>query len=59
MPLGEQVSERLTGKLTGPETVAVRWAVAPLHQVDCPLYDQPDATECSPLALVAVAVVPL
>lgn len=44
-PLGEQVSERLTGKLTGPETVAVRWAVAPLHQVDWPLYDQPEAVE--------------
>lgn len=44
-PLGEQVSERLTGMLTAPEMVAVRWAVAPLHQVDCPLYDQPDATE--------------
>lgn len=44
MPLGEQVSERPTGKLTGPETVAVRWAVAPLHQVDWPLYDQPEAS---------------
>ena len=44
-PPGEQVSDRLTGMLTGPEMVAVRWAVAPLHQVDCPLYDQPDATE--------------
>ena len=53
-PPGEQVSDRLTG----PEMVAVRWAVAPLHQVDCPLYDQPDATEWEPLALVAVAVVP-
>ena len=27
-------------------------------QVDCPLYDQPDATEWEPLALIAVAVVP-
>lgn len=58
VPPGEQVSDRLTGMLTGPEMVAVRWAVAPLHQVDCPLYDQPDATEWEPLALIAVAVVP-
>ena len=33
-PLGEQVRVRLTGKVVSPETVAVRWAEAPLHQVD-------------------------